>query len=304
MTSPDSNDAEEAAVRRWTAEAVRQAAAEWVWVPPDAEQVVTDEYQLIAYPQYFQHPTEVKWSVSERPVGELIDEVAAHVREWGRDEFCWWVRADTRPADTEAVLQSRGASLAATVQVLAYDLADGLPDLGIPGGLAGPAFAGLPLSRRSESAASPAALAGLAGVRAELVEDEHSLRASHLVNAEVWDEHRDLTEADVAAEVAEVRRALAAWSDFQVVVYADGEPAATGGCGLHGEVARLWGAGTRAAFRGRGAYRVLLAARIGLACQHGATLALVKGRVETSGPILRRAGFTAYSEERSYCLPV
>jgi hypothetical protein len=41
-----------------------------------------------------------------------------------------------------------------------------------------------------------------------------------------------------------------------------------------------------------------------LAREHGATLALVKGRVETSGPILRRAGFTAYGEERSYCVSV
>lgn len=292
-------------MRRWTAEAVQQAAAEWVWVPPDAEQVVTDEYQLIAYPQYFQHPTKVAWSASERPVGELIDEVAAHVRDWGRDRFYWWVRADTRPADTEAVLLSRGATLADTVHVLAYDLAEGLPDLGLPGGLSGPAFAGLPLATEPvEVQAALAGPAGLVGVQAELVDDEPTLRASHLVNAEVWDEHRDLTPADVAAEVAGIQAELATWSSFQVVVYADGEPAATGGCGLHGEVVRLWGAGARAAFRGRGTYRVLLAARIGLAREHGATLALVKGRVETSGPILRRAGFTAYSEERSYCLSV
>jgi hypothetical protein len=33
-------------------------------------------------------------------------------------------------------------------------------------------------------------------------------------------------------------------------------------------------------------------------------MALVKGRVATSGPILRRAGFQAYGEERSYRLPV
>jgi GNAT superfamily N-acetyltransferase len=120
----------------------------------------------------------------------------------------------------------------------------------------------------------------------------------------VWDEHRDWTAADVTAELAGIRGSLAAWSDFQVVVYADGEPAATGGCGLVGDVARLWGAGARTKFRGRGIYRMLLAARLALAREHGATLALVKGRVATSGPILRRAGFTGYSEERSYCLPV
>jgi hypothetical protein len=41
-------------------------------------------------------------------------------------------------------------------------------------------------------------------------------------------------------------------------------------------------------------------ARLAIARSHGARLALVKGRVETSGPILRRAGFTAYGQERSY----
>ena len=46
--------------------------------------------------------------------------------------------------------------------------------------------------------------------------------------------------------------------------------------------------------RGRG-----LAARV-----HGATLALVKGRVETSGPILLRDGFAVYAEERCYWLPL
>jgi GNAT superfamily N-acetyltransferase len=294
-------------VPRWTAEAVRRAAAEWIWVPPDAEQVVTDSYQLIAYPEYMSEPTQVAWSASDRTVGELIDEVVAHVRRWGRDTLYWWVRADTRPADTEAVLQSRGATLAQTVQVLGYDLADGPPDVGLPGGLADPAFAGLPLAARPEPAASqvaPAGIAGLAGVRAEVVQDEPALRAYELVNAEVWNEHRDLTTADVAAELDGIRASLAAWSAFQVVVFADDEPAAAGGCGLSGGVARLWGAGARTAFRGRGIYRVLLAARIGLAREHGATLALVKGRVQTSGPILLRAGFTSYGEERLYRLAV
>ena len=83
-----------------------------------------------------------------------------------------------------------------------------------------------------------------------------------------------------------------------------GEPAAVGGCTLRGEVAHLWGAVTLREYRRRGAYRAVLAERLRLARAHGATLALVKGRVETSGPILLRSGFAAYSEERCYWLPV
>jgi GNAT superfamily N-acetyltransferase len=66
--------------------------------------------------------------------------------------------------------------------------------------------------------------------------------------------------------------------------------------------ARLWGGGVVPEARGRGAYRAVLDARLRYAVDHGATLALVKGRVETSGPILRRAGFAAYGQERAYLL--
>ena len=33
---------------------------------------------------------------------------------------------------------------------------------------------------------------------------------------------------------------------------------------------------------------------------HGATMALVKGKMDTSAPILRRAGFAAYGQEPDY----
>ena len=78
----------------------------------------------------------------------------------------------------------------------------------------------------------------------------------------------------------------------------------TGGCTLAGEVAQLWGSITLPASRGRGSYRAVLAERLRLAREHGATLALVKGRVLSSGPILLRAGFADYGEERCYWLPV
>ena len=48
----------------------------------------------------------------------------------------------------------------------------------------------------------------------------------------------------------------------------------------------------------------MLDARLRHAVSLGARMALVKGRVETSGPILRRVGFTAYGQERCYVLPV
>lgn len=266
----------------WTPTAVRAAAAEWVWVPPDAREIVTGEYQLVGYPDYFQQPTQVAWTLSARPAGQLIDEVLAHVASWNRTAVWWWIREDTQPDDLEAELKARGGMLDDAVQVLAYELGNGLPDLGL-----------------SDPGAPFATGADDGELQVEVVRDERTLRAFHLVNAEVWDEHRERTPAAIAEELAEVRQSD---TDIRVVVFADSEPAAAGGCGLVGQVARLWGAGTRAAFRGRGAYRLVLAERLRLAAERGATLALVKGKVDTSGPILRRAGFAGYGEERAYRL--
>jgi GNAT superfamily N-acetyltransferase len=90
------------------------------------------------------------------------------------------------------------------------------------------------------------------------------------------------------------------WWRRSTAGHLDGEPASSGGCTLNGEVAQLWGAVTLPAFRRRGSYRAVLAERLRLARDHGIELALVKGRVETSGPILLRVGFTDYGEERCY----
>jgi hypothetical protein len=263
-------------VSRWTADTVTAAAAAWAWVPHDADQVLTDSYQLVRYPEhYLTHPVSVLWSRSERPVGELIDEIGEQTRAWGHGEVYWDVSAATRPAGTEAELLRRGATLAETEQVLAYDMTAGLPELDEP-----------------------------PGVRWEIVRDEAGMRAGWLVNTEVWGDGAEPTAADIERGLAEATGELADWSAFRVVAYVAGEPASFGGCTLVDGVARLWSAGTRAALRGHGAYRVVLARRMAVAREHGATLALVKGRVETSAPILRRAGFGSYGEERCYRVPV
>lgn len=52
---------------------------------------------------------------------------------------------------------------------------------------------------------------------------------------------------------------------------------------------RLWGATTREEFRGRGAYGALVLERCKVGRELGATLALTKANVATSGPMLERA---------------
>jgi Acetyltransferase (GNAT) family len=127
--------------------------------------------------------------------------------------------------------------------------------------------------------------------------------AASAVTVQGW-ERTEPDDVELASQLDEAIGDLATWSSFRVVAFIGGQPVSTGGCSLAGEVAQLWGAVTLPAARGRGSYRTVLAERLRLAGEHGATLALVKGRVLTSAPILLRAGFADYGEERCYWLPI
>jgi GNAT superfamily N-acetyltransferase len=134
-----------------------------------------------------------------------------------------------------------------------------------------------------------------------LVADDETLRDARTVYREVWG-GPERTPEQWQTDLAEARQPVAERPMFQVVAYVDGKPASAGGCTRAGDVARLWGAATRPTLRGRGAYRATVSARLRLAQEQGATLGLVKGLVDTSGPILSRLGFTTYGEERKLTL--
>jgi GNAT superfamily N-acetyltransferase len=212
------------------------------------------------------------WTKGHRAAHELIEEVVAQTRSWGLSEVSWRVSATT-PTEIERSLVAKGATLGEVYRVLAYDLCSGLPELDYPDDLV-----------------------------VEVVSDERRLRSAMLVNAEGWGSPR-LTEAEFAEQLERMSLQLETRSGFRVLVSIGGEPVATGGCTLIGDVAHLLGSVTLPAWRRRGAYRAVLSERLRLAAQSGARMALVKGRVETSAPILRRAGFDDYGEERRYRLP-
>lgn len=261
---------------RWTAQRVLDAAAAWVWVPDDALDLTGDGYRLVRYPDRLLGPSSpaarVLWSRTARPLEVVIDEITAQVRAWGLDEVHWWVSAATEPAGTERELRARGAELSDNFLVLGFDLSEGLPLLDLPG-----------------------------DVTAELVDTERTLRAESHVTVHGWG-REEPDEADLARQLDEAIRDLQNWASFRVVAFADASPISASGCTLDGEVAQLWGAVTLPQARGRGGYRAVLAERLRLARDHGATLALVKGSTQTSGPILLRAGFTDFGEERLYRL--
>jgi hypothetical protein len=250
----------------WTPERIAAAANAWVWVPDDARRVDRD-YLLVDFPPGYDDecPTQVQWTRSSRSATELVDEAIAQTRAWDRQRLGWWIRLDDRPPDIEGELTRRGGVLHETVSVLATSLdAPPLVDTGL---------------------------------RWEVVRDERTLRDARTVYREVWG-GPELSAEEWSHRLAEVAQPVGERPAFEVVAYVDGSPASAGGCTRSDDVARLWGAATRPAYRGRGAYRTTVAARLGIAVEHGATLGLVKGRISTSGPILKRLGFASYGEER------
>ncbi len=264
----------------WTPQRVLDAATAMEWQPVGAIEVRTDDYRLIRYPDWALDPTfpaaQLTRSRSDRSVGDLLDEILTYVRSWGLLGVAWWVSAASRPEDTEEQLRVRGGKRIDTVQILARELTgltESSPDLGVP-----------------------------ADVSVELVDDERTFRAASQVTVRGWG-RKEPDEASLATDFAKALSDLATWTNFRVLASVGGVPACTGGATLNDEVAKLWGAVTLPAFRRRGSYRAVLAERLRLARDHGAELALVQGRAETSGPILRRAGFTDYGEERCYWLP-
>jgi hypothetical protein len=252
------------------------AAADWVWVPQDALEVKGDGYRLVRYPDRLLDPTfpaaQVLWLKTARPFADVLTEIAAQVRAWEFDEVHWWLSAATQPTASEQELCARGGELSETVQILGLDLGEGLPQLDPP-----------------------------CDVTVELVTNEHTFRASSDVMVRGWG-RAELDESELARQLDEILRDLQNWSSFRVIAFAEGRPISTGGCTLEGEVAQLWSAVTLPDARHRGGYRAVLAERLRLAREHGATLALVEGRTVTSGPTLLRAGFTDYGQKKRYRL--
>ncbi|WP_156822532.1 hypothetical protein [Demetria terragena] len=258
------------------ADAVLAASARMIWVPPEAERVDTDEFTMVRYGNDFLHQTCVFAVQSDRPTSQVIAIVDEQTRTWGRDSV-WWnaISEHTRPRSLEEALIARGGAVVERLAVLALDLTGPLPDLEIPD---------------DAEVVLPTGVDHVRDIRA-ISEAAFGSTGSAAPDPQIS------LDRDVADR--EAGRAV------RVVTYLDGVPAACGGTTFYpGGVAALWGGSTHPDQRGRGAYRATLDWRLRDAAARGARMALVKGRVDTSAPILRRAGFVEYGEERVYQLSV
>ena len=257
-----------------SAESVVAASNDWLWIPDNATTAETDEYLLVRFPDYFGHPLELIRFQPAGPAAAAMATALDRARRFGLPELHWMMRLGSPPEVAE-LLAGRGATVAETLDVLALDLRNGAPAIPVP-------------AREVELRwATDAAIAR-----------DGSEVGAVVFGGAVPPEER------LAENAKRDSATVPAGDGGLIVAYTGGTPAGTGGVTMVDGVARLWGGAVMESARGQGVYRAILAARLEYAAAHGATMALVKGRVETSGPILRRAGFTAYGQELIYRVPL
>jgi hypothetical protein len=250
-----------------TPERVLAEASQWIWYPPEARTVDTDDYLLIAYPEHFSEPTVATRWRSARPADELIDEVLEAAHSLGRSAVNFFELSDaTRPPDLEERLRERGAVQTERLAVVALDLGDGVPDLDVP-----------------------------ADVEVRRVLDLDDLRATDRIDVAAFGgSHAD--EESLALSASRLHE------ESRYLALRDGVPVGTAGHVLAGETVRLWGGAVAPEARHTGVYRALLDVRLRAGVEAGCRLALVKGRVETSAPVLLRSGFQQFGVVRAYRL--
>lgn len=253
-----------------TLDDILRASAAWVWFPRDSEQEKT-HLQLVRYPERFGGGVRGSQVKSTADAVSVVDHAIDRTRAWGESKLTFWTNASDQP-DLEDELRRRGAEHIDTVTVFALAIDEIEIDV-------------------TDDAT------------AEIVRTLDQVREVDSINVPVW-EQSPLDQDGLQVELQEITSALASGEGVRVLGRLDGAAVSTGGCTIVDGFARLWGAATLEHARGRGVYRAVLAERLRASAKHGATTALVKGRVATSAPILARVGFANHGDERAYLLGV
>ncbi|WP_141012919.1 GNAT family N-acetyltransferase [Nocardioides sambongensis] len=257
---------------------IARACGAWYFIPPTARRVETDEYLLLRYPTYYEHPLQLFGILPRRPLAETLDEALAAARDLAGAapaEVLCWVRL-TAPDGLDEALLERGATLDERLDVLARTVGDD-------------AVADLP---------GPPP-----GVELRWSDSLPTFVDAVRLGTEVFGGTLPPDEA-LERLFADEREKVVAGGGGSVVAYLDGVAVGTAGVTVAGPDARLWGGCVLPRARRRGVYAALLHARLRYGVAHGTRLALVKGRVDSSAPLLRRTGFETFGQERSYLLPL
>lgn len=233
-------------------------------------------------------------------IEEALIETTRERDELSGQRLLWWVRPSTRPVNMGMLLEQRGFMVVEEAEILAFDIVS-------PDG-----------ARRDPSI--QLADQGYNWIVARNLDQmrlTHEMRVRNLGNGGPQTFEENEAVADLRAlERLETESAIddPATSSFRLredeeisieFLAFDGKtPIATAGLAVRESVANFWGAATEVEYRRRGAYQLLLGARCEVARRLGATLALVKARRGTSGPLLIAAGFRRAGLQTCYALPV
>lgn len=247
--------------QQWTDDRILRALGEWGWAPDGTQIIDTDDYRLLLRPAEFGDDAHVPRIESERPAANLVAEINRTARESGYSEVVWSIYPTTRPTGlTDTLLGLGGRVLDQGALLSLHVPTDGNIDVG----------------------PTP-------GVSVRRVRDLAGLTDYRRIISTVYDQPLpDATAiADEAAGIADDH------AGCRFVAYIDDEPAGSGAIAVrHDGSASLFGAATYPAYRRRGAYRAILAARTQWAAENGVPILLVSGRLSTSAPIMLRVGFT------------
>ena len=243
---------------------------------PGIEIVDTARYRLTLQPDFpIAGPNHVSW-IRCRPdqAGEVISEARAIFRAH-RLPFMWTLDPHTEPPDFASQLAAHGVypdPHDEEVAVMALPIEAAVESPPIPGLEILDALRDLATFRKADAAASEAFMS---------------------------DDGGDAPERVAMLE----RRRLnmrAAGNRVLLLAMVDGEPAGAGGLTLHPPAGAIINGGSvRPAFRGRGVYRAMVAARLEIARRSGVEGLAVWGGA-MSRPILDRLGFEQVGWRRFY----
>ncbi|MGH3489723.1 MAG: hypothetical protein ACRDP8_17675, partial [Actinopolymorphaceae bacterium] len=141
---------------RWDEDRILAESAKWQWIPPDATEVETEQIHLYvnggaatmirADPD----PGDADADPGRGSMGpgvnsdvdggtyahdatrRLIMKVADLARRHGADRVLWGIGPHPRPANLHEVLRALGGEVTLTLDVCAYDLSIGVPDIPVP----------------------------------------------------------------------------------------------------------------------------------------------------------------------------
>ena len=262
---------------RWTRERIWEAFDAWRWIPPSAQRVVTEEYELAVTAGSYALTYVYGFRVDDPGrADERILDVRKQIEALGGTGARFQLTPRSRPSDLGERLERHGYRTAEDADVLVWELRDGEGKIRLPEFPPGP------------------------GVSVREVRSDPEYEAFGDLGTAIFGDPSP-SEDSRARFLAAFHRTLErdGHSDRFLAV-ADGAFIGRGGLEIAGPVARLWGSGVLAAHRRRGAYGALVRARCEAAVARGAEIALVTARVGTSGPILKRHGFEPVGSIRVY----